>query len=99
MMGINMSVIITGVNKPSLTGHKEDEMDKLVVTDLGIEVDEKNECTRHWYKITGHYAGFNRDFDDEYAVCSDGSILDRDGCPLTPGDNETEAVRLATRSY
>lgn len=53
---------------------------------------------RTWYRVSGYSTAFGVRFDgDEYAICRDGSVLDRDGYPLTPGDRETECLARELR--
>ena len=47
---------------------------------------------RQWYSISGRDGHHGWELDSNYGVTDDGTILDCDGYPLTPGDPETIAV-------
>lgn len=67
-------------------------MTGLTATYIDTETDMADGTERAWYIV--HGIGVDGD-NGEYAVTSDGRILDVDGKPLTDGDAETEAVRRA----
>lgn len=63
------------------------------ITSTFIEEDQIDGITRRWFVVDGFCYLTNSTFDnEEYALCSDGTILNGDACPLTPGDNDTIAL-------
>lgn len=55
---------------------------------------------RQWFRLNGIEPDTNWDFDnDEYAIHSDGSILDSEGYPLTPGDLQEIAVSNSVKKF
>jgi len=53
---------------------------------------EKDENCK-WYEISGTHYGTECEFENEvFGRCADGSIVDAENCPLTPGDWQTIAV-------
>lgn len=63
------------------------------ITAAFIEEDLVDGVSRRWFTVDGFCHLTNSSFDnEEYAICSDGTILNGDGCPLTPGDNDTIAL-------
>jgi len=67
-------------------------MENVTVKNLGD--DNVEGMNRKWYQLNGVDSGTNYKFEnDEYAICSDGSVLDISGCPLTEGDHQIIAVR------
>jgi hypothetical protein len=55
------------------------------------EQDWENEATIYWFELNGTDYGTGCEFDNEWVgVCEsngESMILDRYGCPATPGDN------------
>jgi hypothetical protein len=57
-----------------------------------IETDECDGIERKWYAVSGYCHQTGVTVDGEYAVTSDGGILNGDGIGLTEGDDETVAL-------
>jgi hypothetical protein len=67
--------------------------DKIEIKAEYIETDEIDGVTRDWYTVTGYCHQTDSDFEnEEYAITSDGYILNGDGCALTEGDRDTIAL-------
>lgn len=58
-----------------------------------MKIEKTENDGRQWYQITGIHDGTGCEFNnDEFGICEDGTIIDADGYPLTPGDWQTIAV-------
>lgn len=76
-------------------------MNRLNVSYIGTDQNWQDETTIHWFEVLGESHGHGIKLDGVYGWADNNghiSILDADGCPLTNGDGETEAARLAIRS-
>jgi hypothetical protein len=55
------------------------------------------ESTTYWFELSGTDYGTNLDFDgDVFGIvesCGEYSVVDCDGCPVTPGDGIDIAIR------